>query len=312
MYNSSELNAYSGNSNLPLSKEICDYMGIDLSPIEIKKFADGETFVKIPDSVRGGDCFVIQSTSPNVNENVMELLLIIDALKRASAERITAVIPYFGYARQDRKDQPRVPISAKLVANLLTIAGADRVLTMDLHVDQIQGFFDIPMDHLYAAPVFIEEYLKNKDYDLLVSPDIGGVARTRGLAKRLGKDIAIIDKRRRKHNQSEVMNIIGNIKGKRLILYDDIMDTGGTAVNAARALMEKGAVEVNFLAVHGLFSGPCYERLKKSVINEVATTNSIRQKNDLNGKIKIYSVAKIFGESIMRIHENKSISSLFV
>ena len=304
MYN--ELKLFTGTSNIPLAEHIAKYL-----EMEIKRFSDGEIFVQIPTFIRGSDCFVIQSTSTPGNENLMELLIIIDAMRRASAGRITAVIPYYGYARQDRKDKPRVPITSKLVANLLTVAGADRILTMDLHVDQIQGFFDIPLDHLYAAPVFIEEYLKEADFDLFVSPDVGGVARTRAIAQRTGRDIAIIDKRRYAANKSEVMNVIGDVKGKKLVIYDDILDTGGTAINATKALLEKGAKEVTYLAVHGVFSSNALERLEASPIKEIITTNTIFHKSHIK-KLKILDVAPLFGEAISRIHENKSISTLFI
>lgn len=311
MYDKTKLKIFSGTSNKPLAENIAKYLHTELSPMEIKRFADGEIFVQIPNFVRGSDCFVIQSTSTPVNENLMELLIIIDALRRASAGRITAVIPYYGYARQDRKDKPRVPITSKLVANLITEAGANRILTMDLHVDQIQGFFDIPLDHLYAAPIFIDEYLKKQDYDLFVSPDVGGVARTRSIAKRMGKDIAIIDKRRYAANESVVMNIVGDVKGKRLMIFDDILDTGGTAIHAAEALLNEGAIEVKYLSVHGVFSNNALDKLSKSPISEIVISNTILQKEQIK-KLKILDVAPIFGEAISRIHNNESISSLFI
>ena len=311
MYNDTQLKVFSGTSNRVLAENIAKYLNMELADMEIRRFADGETFVQIPNFIRGSDCFVIQSTSTPANENIMELLIMIDALKRASAGRITAVIPYYGYARQDRKDKPRVPITSKLVANLITEAGANRILTMDLHVDQIQGFFDIPLDHLYAAPIFIDEYLKKQDYDLFVSPDVGGVARTRAIAQRMGKDIAIIDKRRYAVNKSVVMNVIGKIKNKRLMIFDDILDTGGTAINAAKALLAGGATDVKYLSVHGVFSNKALERLERSAISEIVVSNSIFQREQIK-KLKILDVAPIFGEAISRIHSNESISSLFI
>ncbi|MCD6579227.1 ribose-phosphate pyrophosphokinase [bacterium] len=311
MYNDTQLKIFSGLSNRVLAEHIAKYLNMELTDMEIRRFSDSETFVQIPNFIRGSDCFVIQSTSTPANENIMELLIMIDALKRASAGRITAVIPYYGYARQDRKDKPRVPITSKLVANLITEAGANRVLTMDLHVDQIQGFFDIPLDHLYAAPIFINEYLKKQDYDLFVSPDVGGVARTRAIAQRMGKDIAIIDKRRYAANKSVVMNIIGKVKNKRLMIFDDILDTGGTAINAAKALLANGAIDVKYLSVHGVFSNKALERLERSPISEIVVSNTIFQREQIK-KLKILDVAPIFGEAISRIHSNESISSLFI
>ncbi len=306
-----ELKLFAGNANKPIAEDIAKFLKTGLAPISLRKFADGEVFVKIEDNVRGADCFVIQPTSPHVNENLMELLIIIDALKRASAGRITAVMPYYGYARQDRKDQPRVPITAKLVADLLTTAGANRVITMDLHVDQIQGFFSIPVDHLYAFPVF-QDYLSGIDFDLFVSPDVGGVARTRGIARRMEKEIAIIDKRRSGPNQCEVINVIGNIEGKSLVIYDDILDTGGTIINASRALMDQGAKEVRVICVHGLFSSSPYKKFLESPIKEVAVTNSICQNFPQDSKFRLFNVAPLIGEAIKRIHEDLSVSSLFI
>ena len=311
MYNDTQLKIFSGLSNRVLAEHIAKYLNMELTDMEIRRFSDSETFVQIPNFIRGSDCFVIQSTSTPANENIMELLIMIDALKRASAGRITAVIPYYGYARQDRKDKPRVPITSKLVANLITEAGANRVLTMDLHVDQIQGFFDIPLDHLYAAPIFINEYLKKQDYDLFVSPDVGGVARTRAIAQRMGKDIAIIDKRRYAANKSVVMNVIGKVKNKRLMIFDDILDTGGTAINAAKALLANGAIDVKYLSVHGVFSNKALERLERSPISEIVVSNTIFQREQIK-KLKVLDVAPIFGEAISRIHSNESISSLFI
>ncbi len=311
MYNSKELRVFGGNANQPLASDICSYLDIELAPIEIRHFSDGETFVQIKDNVRGMDCFIVQPTSSDVNSNLMELLIIIDALKRASAGRITAVMPYYGYARQDRKDQPRVPITAKLVADLLTAAGAQRIITMDLHVDQIQGYFNIPVDHLYAAPVFIDNYLSKIDFDLMVSPDTGGVARTRAIAKRMKKSIVIIDKRRHSPNHSEVLNVIGDVKDKSLVIYDDILDTCGTVINSSDALLAAGAKAVRVVGVHGVLSKNAFEKLDASSILEIAITNSIEQKKS-SRKLKVFNVSSLIGEAILRIHTNTSVSSLFV
>jgi ribose-phosphate pyrophosphokinase len=305
-----------GNSNRTLAEAIADFLDTPLTKAQVRRFADNEVFVTIDENVRGEDVFVIQSTSYPANDNLMELLICIDALSRASAKRITAVLPYFGYARQDRKTGGRTPISAKLVANIITRAGADRVLTMDLHAGQIQGFFDIPVDHLYAMPVMID-HLKNdhlgKD-TVIVSPDAGGVERARAYSKRLNATLAIIDKRREKANISEVMNIIGEVKGKDAILVDDIIDTAGTLTHAAKALVDAGARTVSACCTHGVLSGPAIERIEKSPLAELIVTDTIplRAEAKACAKIKQLSVARILGEAIKRIHHGDSISSLFI
>jgi len=306
---------FSGNANPVLSKEIADYLGIPIGKALVGTFSDGETRVEIGENVRGKDVFVIQSTCPPVNHNLMELLIIIDALKRASARRITAVIPYYGYGRQDRKVKPRVPITAKLVADLITTAGADRVLSMDLHVGQIQGFFNIPVDHLFAAPVMLD-YIKQhfKDNLTIVSPDAGGVERARAFAKRLGANLAIIDKRRDAPNIAEAVNVIGDIKEKTVIILDDMVDTAGTLTEAAHVLLERGAKEVYACCTHPVLSGPALERLMKSPIKRLVVTNTIPLKEKAKNceKIEVLSVASLLGEAIKRIHEETSISTLFV
>jgi len=308
-----EMLLFSGNANKKLAEEIAEYLNKPLSPMEVTNFVDGEIFLKILENVRGTDAFLIQPTCPPVNDNLMELLLIIDALKRASARRITAVIPYYGYARQDRKTEPRVPISAKVVANLLTVAGANRVLVIDLHVGQIQGFFDIPVDHLFAAPLMID-YIKKKQLpDLtIVSPDPGGVERARAFAKRLGATLAIVDKRRIERNVSEIMYVVGDIKGKNVVIVDDMIDTGGTIIQAAKAIKKGGAKDVYVCSTHPVFSKDACERLEKSVLKEVIVTNTIPQKEGKYNKIKILSIASLLGEAIKRIHNESSVSSLFV
>lgn len=307
---------FSGSASIDLAEKISTYLHLPLGKIQTGKFADGEISVKICENVRGTDVYIIQSTSSDVNYNLMELLIMIDAFKRASATRITAVIPYFGYARQDRKDRPRVPITAKLVANLLTIAGASRILTMDLHADQIQGFFDIPVDHLFAAPIFIEYLERNsdgKDY-VIVSPDTGSVPRARGLAKRLDAGLAIVDKRRPQPNISEVVNIIGEVAGKDLIIYDDIIDTAGTLVNAAEKLKENGARSIWVCCTHAILSNNADERLKNSAIEKVIFSDTIALSNTTANfkEMVILSVNELLGEAILRIHNNDSVSSLFV
>ncbi|OAQ20581.1 ribose-phosphate pyrophosphokinase [Thermosulfurimonas dismutans] len=307
---------FSGNSNPELAKKICEYLAVPLGHMEIRRFSDGEIFVEIKENVRGADVFVIQSTCPPVNEHLMELLIIIDALRRASARRITAVMPYYGYARQDRKTAPRTPITAKLVANLLTVAGARRVLTMDLHAGQIQGFFDIPVDHLFAAPVLLD-YLKEtfRDEELvIVSPDAGGVERARAYAKRLGAGIAIVDKRRLRPNESEVMHVVGDVKGKVAIILDDMVDTAGTMCQAAKAIKDQGAKEVHGMATHPVLSGPAPERIKNSVLKSLVVTDTIPLREEVKDikKIEVLSVAKLLGEAIRRIHADDSVSSLFV
>ncbi|HXF91516.1 MAG TPA: ribose-phosphate pyrophosphokinase [Nitrospiraceae bacterium] len=308
------LKLFTGNANPALAQEICAYLGIRLGEATVSSFSDGEVRVKIEENVRGADVFVVQSCCSPVNDSIMELLIMIDALKRSSASRITAVIPYFGYARQDRKDQPRVPISAKLVADLITTAGADRVLTMDLHAGQIQGFFNIPVDHLYATPVLLEYINKRGVADLVVvSPDAGGVERARAFAKRLQANLAIIDKRREGPNQTQIMNIIGDVEGKSALLLDDMIDTAGTIVQGAQACADKGAREVWAACTHPVLSGPALDRLQQSCLREVVVTNTIplRDKEQLCPKLHLLSVAPLLGEAISRIHEEESVSSLF-
>lgn len=305
---------FAGSASEDLAREIAEISGIPLSKSSVTKFADGELKVKIEENIRGQDVFIIQSTNPPA-ENLLELLLFLDAAKRSSAERITAVIPYYGYARQDRKDEPRVPISAKLIADLLAISGANRVLTIDLHAEQIQGFFNIPVDHLYAAPVFIDHYQQKEiENYVVVSPDAGRVNRVRAFARRMAKDIpiAIIDKRRTGPNQSKVVNVIGDVNGKNAIIYDDMIDTGGTIVDAAEALAGKRVKDIYVCGVHGLLSRNAVERLEKSPIKEVVITNTIKiAKEKMIAKLKILSIAYLLAEAIKRIHNDESISSLF-
>ncbi len=302
-----------GNSNPRLAQEVSEYLGVPLSDVLVGRFSDGEVRVKINESMRGEDVFVIQSLGHPVNDNIMELLLILDALKRASAGRITAVIPYYAYARQDRKDKPRVPISARLLADLITVAGAQRVIIVDLHSPQIQGFFNIPVDNLYALNV-LYEYIKGKvDQDtVVVSPDAGGVERARLLANKLGCGIAIIYKRRPEPNVAEVLDIIGDVKDKKAIIVDDIIDTAGTVVAATHMLLSKGAKGVYVCATHGIFSGPAIERLREAPVEEVIVTNSLPVENKGLEKLKIVSVAPLLAEAIKRAHEGESISSLFM
>lgn len=305
-----------GNSNPDFAKAVADYLGITVTDANIKRFADMEVFVEILDNMRGEDVFVIQSTCYPANDHIMELLVTLDALKRASAKRITAVLPYFGYARQDRKPGPRTPISAKLVADILTTAGANRVLTLDLHAGQIQGFFDIPVDNLYAAPVFIDDIEKHFDGEnaVVVSPDVGGVVRARAIAKRINADLAIVDKRREKAGVSEVMNIIGDIQGKDCIIVDDIVDSAGTLCNAAAALKEKGAKSVSAYITHGVLSGKAVERVKNSVLSALVVTDSIPLTEEAREvkNIRVVSVAPLMAEAIQRISDETSVSSLFV
>jgi ribose-phosphate pyrophosphokinase len=305
-----------GNSNRTLAEAIADYLDSPLTKAQVRRFADNEVFVTIDENVRGEDVFVIQSTSYPANDNLMELLICIDALSRASARRITAVMPYFGYARQDRKTGGRTPISAKLVANLITRAGADRVLTMDLHSGQIQGFFDIPTDNLLSTPVLAQDIRENfpKSRDLMiVSPDVGGVVRARALASRLQADLAIVDKRRSGPGVSEVMNIIGDVKGRRCILFDDIIDGGGTICNAAAALMAEGAAEVSAYVSHGVLSGGAVERVDASALKELVVTDSIDGPDNVrkSPKVRYVSVASLIGEAIRRIANEESVSKLF-
>ncbi len=306
---------FSGNSNVPLANEICDYLSIPLGKTKWTEFSDGEIFVDIEESVRGTDVYVVQSTCPPGNKNLMELLIILDALKRSSAHEITAVIPYFGYARQDRKISPRTPITAKLVANLITTAGADRVVCLDLHAGQIQGFFDIPVDNLFSTPIILE-YIKKKYADnyVVVSPDAGGVERARAFAKRLNAGLAIIDKRRSAPNVAEAMHIIGDVKGKHAIILDDMIDTAGTIVQGAEALKREGAANVYGCCTHPVLSGPAIDRLKDSCLDEIVVTNTIPVRDDALacGKIKVLSVAGLLGEAINRIQVGDSVSSLFV
>ncbi|WP_369058727.1 ribose-phosphate pyrophosphokinase [Caulobacter sp. 73W] len=306
-----------GNSNRTLAGAIADYLDLPLTKAQVRRFADNEVFVTIDENVRGEDVFIIQSTSYPANDNLMELLICIDALKRASGKRITAVVPYFGYARQDRKTGGRTPISAKLVANLITRAGADRVLTMDLHAGQIQGFFDIPTDNLLPTPLLaadIRENYKKTDELMIVSPDVGGVVRARALAKRLDADLAIVDKRRSGPGQSEVMNIIGDVQGRRCILFDDIADSAGTLCNAAEALMQNGAADVAAYVTHGVLSGAAFDRISKSVLKELVVTDSIEQPEEALkgcGKVRLVSCAPLIGEAIRRIANEESVSKLF-
>jgi len=304
-----------GNSNQRLAEAIGQYLGLPFVKAAVRRFSDMEVFVEVQENVRGEDMFVIQSTSFPTNDNLMELLIMIDALRRASARRITAVIPYFGYARQDRKIGPRTPISAKLVANLITEAGANRVLTVDLHAGQIQGFFDIPTDNLFAMPVMhrdIKEYLGDK-LPLVVSPDVGGVRRARSLAKRLGTDLAIVDKRRDRAGESEVMNIIGDVAGQACILVDDIVDSGGTLCNAAEALLKNGATEVYAYVVHGVLSGGAVARIRNSKLKSLVITDSISHSEEVRNcpNIRTISIAPLIGEAMRRINNEASVSSLF-
>jgi ribose-phosphate pyrophosphokinase len=316
-YSHKELKVFSGNANPLLAKEIVSHLGIELGEAEVSKFPDGELHVKIDENVRGQDVFVIQPTCHPVHEHLMELLVMIDALHRASAERITAVMPYYSYARQDRKTRPREPITAKLVANLLVQAGADRVLTMDLHAGQIQGFFDIPVDHLEAGPI-LSDYFKGIDLSgvVVVSPDVGGTARARNFAGRLKKPIAIIDKYRASDTNVEIMHIVGSVKGKTAIIVDDMIDTAGSVIKGSQAVLNAGAKEVYVCATHPIFAGPARQRLEKywqeNLFKEVVVTNTIPIPNEKKiACIKILSVAKLFAESIKRIHNNTSISELF-
>jgi ribose-phosphate pyrophosphokinase len=301
-----------GTSNQNLAKEVSEYLNIPLSDAIVSRFSDGEVRVQINESMRGEDVFVIQSLCPPINESIMELLLILDAIKRASAGRITAVIPYYAYARQDRKDKPRVPISARLLADLITVAGAQRVVIVDLHSPQIQGFFSIPVDNLYALGV-LYDYLKDRvdGETVVVSPDAGGVERARLLANKIGCPIAIIYKRRPEPNVAEVLDLIGDVKGKRAIIVDDIIDTAGTVCAAGELLLSRGASRVDVVATHGLLSGPAVERLRKSPIEEVVITNTIPAEHKNLEKLKVVSIAPLIGEAIRRIHEGESVSMLF-
>ncbi|MFM9890471.1 MAG: ribose-phosphate pyrophosphokinase [Rickettsiales bacterium] len=305
-----------GNSNVPLASAMSEYLGVKLTAATIRRFSDQEIFVEVQENVRGQDVFLIQSTSAPANDHLMELMITLDALKRASARRITVVMPYFGYARQDRKPGPRTPITAKLVANLITTAGANRVLTVDLHAGQIQGFFDIPLDHLYARPVIVADIKKQfPDHGniMVVSPDVGGVVRARSLAGKIGADLAIVDKRRERAGQSEVMNIIGDVSGRDCILFDDIVDTAGTLCNAADALLAQGAKSVSAYVTHGVLSGPAIERITKSKLQSVVVTDSIAQGPAVKScaKVRELSIAPLLAEGVRRISEESSVSSLF-
>ncbi len=308
-----KLKIFTGNANPGLAEEIAAYLGIELGDVQVSYFSDGEIGVTINESVRGADVFVIQPTCPPANKNVMELLIMIDALKRASARRICAVLPYYGYARQDRKLKARDPITAKLLANLITAAGATRVLTMDLHAGQIQGFFDIPVDHLLGVPI-LAEYFQNIGIEdpIVVSPDVGGVSRARDMASRMETTIAIIDKRRPRPNVAEALHLVGDVQGKTAILVDDIIDTAGTITKAAETLLERGAKEVYACCTHPVLSGPARERLEASPLKEVVVTNTIPvAPEDRFPRLKVLTVAPLFGESIIRIHEDLSVSKLF-
>jgi len=309
------LQIFTGNAHPELARAICKELGVPLGNAMVRQFADGEIYLQIQENVRGADVFIIQPTCTPVDRNLMELLLMIDALKRASAERITAVLPYYGYARQDRKDKPRVPISARLVAALLETAGATRVLTLDLHAAQIQGFFDIPVDHLFATPVMIEYFKASQYHDLtVVSPDAGGVERARAFAKRLNSPLAIIDKRREEANVAEVMNVVGEVAGRHCLLADDLIDTAGTLVKGAEALLEKGAATVSACATHAVLSGPAVSRIDASCLREVVVTNSIplSEEGMRSSKIRSLSVASLLAEAIRSIHDGGSVSRLFV
>ena len=306
---------FTGNANSVLAQKICDYLSMPLGRASVQTFSDGEVYVEIGENVRGADVYVIQPTCPPVNDNMMELLIMVDALRRASARRITAVLPYYGYARQDRKVAPRVPISAKLVADIITTAGARRVLAMDLHAPQIQGFFSIPVDHLFAAPVLLDSLRKKFSGEVvMVSPDAGGVERTRAFAKRFGAGLVIIDKRRDRPNESEVMYIIGDVKGKTAVILDDMVDTAGTLCKAAEALKEQGANEVYGCITHPVLSGPAIGRIKQSVLKSLVVTDTIPLSEEAQkvDKIKVLSVSALLGEAIRRIHDEDSVSSLFV
>ncbi|MEP6768578.1 MAG: ribose-phosphate pyrophosphokinase [Acidobacteriota bacterium] len=310
-----DLKIFSGRAHPALAREICAYLEIPLGQLTLYNFSDGENYCQIDENVRGADVFIVQPTSSPVNDHVMELLILLDAFRRSSASRITAVMPYFGYSRQDKKDKPRVPIAAKLMADLLTASGADRILTMDLHAAQIQGFFDIPVDHLFAAPVLLDAIRKMELEDLvIVSPDVGGVARARAIGKRLGASLAIIDKRRTGKNETEVLNVVGDVEGKDVLILDDIIDTAGTMVQAEAALREQGARRTYAAAVHPVLSGPAIERIESSQLQSLLVTNTVSVEAALArcARIRPLSIAPILGEAIQRIHDGTSVSSLFV
>ena len=306
---------FGGTSNPTLTREVCEYLGVEPGKITTKTFSDGEIQVEIEENIRGMDAFILQSTCTPVNDNIIQLLIIMDALKRASAKRITAVIPYYGYARQDRKVKPRVPISAKLVADLVTVSGANRVVSMDLHAGQIQGYFNIPVDNIFAAPVLLKHILKKFQNNLvIVSPDAGGVERARAFAKRLDATLAIVDKRREAPNEAEAMNIIGEVEGKTAIILDDMVDTAGTLTQAAGALSRRGTAGVHACCTHAVLSGPAIERIEDSFIDSLVVTNTIplNEKAECCGKITVLSVAELLGETIKRIYNSHSVSTLFV
>ncbi len=308
------LKVFSGRAHPALASEICARLDVECGHVTLYSFSDGENYVQIDENVRGADVFVIQPTCPPVNDHLMELLIMLDAFKRSSARRVTAVIPYYGYARQDRKDKPRVPITSKLVADLITAAGADRVLTLDLHAAQIQGFFNIPVDHLFAAPVIVGHLKKLNMTDLtIVSPDAGGVERARAYAKRLGATLAIIDKRRTAANQTEVMHIIGDVEDRNVFVVDDIIDTGGTLIHSVEALLAQGARSISASCTHGVLSGPAVERINKSKLDQVFATNSMpmTDKEQECPKLHVLSIAELLAEAIKRIHDEDSVSSLF-
>lgn len=310
-----EIKIFGGRAHPALTREICDYLGTQQGKSTAYNFADGETFCQIDENVRGSDVFIVQPTCKPVNENLMELLILLDAFKRSSASRVTAVLPYYGYARQDKKDQPRVPITAKLVADLISRAGADRVLTMDLHASQIQGFFDVPVDHLFAAPVLLEAIRALAMPDLvIVSPDAGGVERARAIAKRLEAGLAIVDKRRTAPNEAEIMHIIGDVADRDVLILDDIIDTAGTLAKTVAALRAQGAQRIFAACVHGVLSGPAIQRIEQSPLEQVLITNTtpVEEKLQKSSKLRALSVAPLLGEAIRRIHENSSVSSLFV
>jgi ribose-phosphate pyrophosphokinase len=311
-WKSGSLKIFSGNSNLPLAMKICSHLGVPLGKAQVSRFSDGEIDAHILENVRGEDCYIVQSTSNPVNENIMELLIMMDALRRASAGRITAVIPYYGYARADRKAVPRVAITAKLVANLITEAGADRVITLDLHAPQIQGFFDIPLDHLYARPVILE-YIKNRNFEnpIVVSPDVGSIQRSLSFAKRLDLGLVIIDKRRPKPNHAEVFNVIGNVENMTCLVFDDMVDTAGTLTEVARIIKERGAKKIIAFVTHGVLSSNAIEKIEKSPIEEMVITDTIGIDTSKSGKINIISVAGLLAEAIRRNHLRESISELF-
>ncbi len=310
-----DLKIFGGRAHPALTREICEYLQLPIGEVTAFNFSDGEMFCQVDENVRGCDVFVVQPTCPPVNDNLVELLVMLDTFKRSSASRVTAVLPYYGYARQDKKDKPRVPITAKLVADLLTTAGADRILAMDVHAAQISGYFNVPVDHLFAAPVLLDEIrLLDRPDLMIVAPDAGGVARARAIAKRLDADLAIVDKRRVAANTAQVMNVIGDVKGRATLILDDIIDTGGTLVNTVAALIEEGASEVYAAGIHGILSGPALDRITESRLERVFVTNTTPLEAKLAAcpKLKGLSVANLLGEAIRRIHDNSSVSSLFV